>query len=135
TYEYMSLGQEVRHPNIDFLFQGLARLRPPRLVEEVKRLFDHPDPVVLRGALWLAGELKLRGLNDRLMAFLNSPYPAIRDDAARVIAALDQKGTKIELLRILSNPTTPKQLAAAINALTQSRCFDAEQEVVGCLSH
>jgi hypothetical protein len=135
TYEYMSLEQEVRHPHIDFLFQGLARLRPLRLVEEVRRLFDHPDPVVLRGALWLTGELKLRGLNDRLMAFLNSPYPAIRDDAARVIAALNQKATKAELLRILNNPTTPKQLAAAINALTQARCFDAEQEVVGCLSH
>ena len=135
TYEYMSLRQEVRHPNIDFLFQGLARLCPPRLVEEVKRLFDHPDPVVLRGALWLVGDLKLRGLNDRLMGFLNSQYPAIRDDAARVLAALNQKGTKIELLKILGKPTTPKQLAAAINALTQSRSFIAEQEVVGCLSH
>jgi hypothetical protein len=135
TYEYMSLEQEVRHPNIDFLFQGLARLRPPRLVEEVKKLFDHPDPVVLRGALWLTGELKLRGLNDRLMAFLNSPYPAVRDDAARVIAALDQKATKAELQKILKNPTTPTQLAAVINALTQSQCFDAEQEVVGCISH
>jgi Domain of unknown function (DUF4365)/HEAT repeats len=135
TYEYMSLDHEMRHPNIDFLFQGLARLRPPRLVEEVKRLFDHPDPVVLRGALWLTGELKLRGLNDRLMAFLNSPYPAIREEAARVIAALDRKATKAELQKILKNSTTPVQLAAAINALTQSQCFDAEQEVIGCITH
>jgi len=67
TYEYMGLEESFRHPYIDFLFQGLARLRPPRLVEDVKRLFDHPDPVVLRGALWLTGELKLRGLNDRLL--------------------------------------------------------------------
>jgi hypothetical protein len=135
TYEYMSVHPELRHRYIDFLFHGLARLRPPRLVEEVKRLFDHPDPVVLRGALLLTGELKLRGLNDRLIAFLDSPYPAVRDDAARVIAALDQRATKAELQKVLKNPTTPAHLAAVINALTQSQCFDAEEEVVGCISH
>lgn len=135
TYEYLSLDQDSRHPHIDFLFQGLARLRPPHLADEVKKLFDHPDPVVLRGALRLAGELKLRGLNDRLMSFLNSKYPAVREDAARVIAALDQKTTKTELQKALKNPTTPAQLAAVINALTQSQCFDAEQEVVRCISH
>jgi HEAT repeat protein len=135
TYEYMGLEQDARHPHIDFLFRGLARLRLPRLVDEVKRLLDHPDPVVVRGALSLAGELKLHGLNDRLLAFLKSPHPLVREDAARVIATLDQRATKTGLKKVLKNPTTPEQLAAVINALTQSQCFDAEEEVAGCLSH
>lgn len=135
TYEYMSLTQAARHPNIDFLFRGLARLRPPHLVDEVKKLLDHPDPVVLRGALWLAGELKLHGLNNRLVAFLNSPHTALRADAARVIASLGQKATRGELQKIMRRPNTPAQLAAVINALTQSQCFDAEAEVVRCISH
>jgi hypothetical protein len=59
TYEYLSLDPESRHPNIDFLFHGLARLRPPHLVDDVRRLVNHPDPVVLRGTLWLIGELKI----------------------------------------------------------------------------
>ena len=52
-----------------------------------------------------------------------------------MIASLGRKATKAELQKILRNPTTPAQLSAVINALTQSQCFDAEQEVVECISH
>src|SRR5579871_1559098 len=42
---------------------------------------------------------------------------------------------KAELNEILKKPTTREQLAAVINALIQSQCFDAEDEVARCLSH
>ena len=135
TYEYRSLSPDDRHVHMDFLFHGLARLRPTHLIEEVRNLIAHPDQVVLRGTLWLIGELKLRGLGDQILALLNSPNSAIRDEAARVIAFLDQKAMKAELTRILANSSSPAQLAAVITSLAQSQCFEEEKYVVTFLLH
>ncbi len=102
-YEYRGLPPEARHAHIQFLFHGLARLRPSHLVEDVKRLITHPDPVVLRGTLWLIAELKTRGLGDHLLALLNSTVTSIREEAARVIAVLGcQFGERMYLANIVS---------------------------------
>lgn len=134
-HEYLSQDPSWRHIFIDFLFHGLARLQPPRLDKEIRPLLHHLDPVVLKGALWLVGQLRMRGFNDRLFELLNSPHQSVRDAAAKTIAALDQKETKSRLKTLINAPNTTAHLAAVIGALTDSKCFDAEEAVVKCLAH
>lgn len=117
------------------MFHGLARLKPTHLHVDIRRLFEHPDLNVLRGALWLIGELKLRGFVDSILSFLNHSNQSIRQEASRTLAALDQKNVQSLLVNLLEPSSPPLQLAAAIRALEQSNEFSAVVKVAEFKTH
>lgn len=134
-YEYRSSEPMWRHTYIDFLFHGLARLKVTNLREEMKRLIGHPDLNVLRGTLRLIGELKLPGLLDEIVVLLDHPDRGVRLQASHTLSELDQGKVEAALASLLRPESTPRQIASAIDALTQSGNAAGSKKVVQFKSH
>lgn len=134
-YEYQSAEPMWRHTYVGFLFRGLARLKITNIREEIRRLIDHPDPNVLQGTLQLIGELKLSGFLDETMMLLDHADRGVRLQASRTLSVLDQGNVESALTSLLRPESTPRQIASAIDALTQSGNAAGSRKVVEFKSH
>ena len=134
-YEYRLSEPMWRHTYITFLFRGLARLKITNIREEIKRLIGHPDPNVLRGTLQLISELKLPGFLDEIVMLLDHPDRGIRSQASRTLSVFDQDKVESALASLLHPQSTPRQIASAIDTLTQSGNAAGSGKVIEFKSH
>ena len=66
-------------------------------------------------ALWSLGKLGAKGLQEKVLEYLNDPDPGMRKLAAHLLGSLNQEGSKLGLRAALSDPVDDVKWNAALS--------------------